>query len=135
MQATCLNPIESKTLELCQAIVDQADFQGLFQSLNAFMQDEGLKYQFQSINDLGSLLQQKQSSGLEVTSHDIAEFESLRERFLGNEVARNFLQAQEEIQKIQSGIHRQLSKTFEIGRVPTPEDFADECCSSGCGCH
>ena len=28
-----------------------------------------------------------------------------------------------------------VSKTFELGRVPTLEDFSSGECGSGCGCH
>ncbi len=136
MQTISLSEIEAKTLELCEAIVTQPSFAPLFKKLESFMSDEAAKYQFQSINDLGQLLQQKQSSGLSVEDHEVAEFETLRDNFMSNSVARDFLDAQEEVQKIQSTIYKQLAKTFELGRVPTPEDFAGDCCSSnGCGCN
>lgn len=127
--------IESKTRELCQIIVEQAGFQTVFEKLSAFMADEGLKFQYQSINDLGGLLQQKQNAGLDLTEEEITQFEKLRNGFLSNPLSRGFLEAQDEVQRIQSAIHRQLSKTFDLGRVPTEEDFQNDCCSStGCGC-
>jgi len=136
MQTAALSAVEIKTLELCQAIVEQPGFPEMFANLAAFMADESAKYQFQSINDLAQLLQEKQANGLQITDTEIAEFESLRGDFMSKSVASNFLEAQEKVQQIQSSIYKQLAKTFELGRVPTADDFANECCSSsGCGCN
>ena len=136
MQTTKPSPIEAKTLELGEANVDQPNIAALFAKLDCLMADEAAKFQFQSINDLGQLLQQKQAAGLAVEDHEVAEFETLRDQFMSNAVARDFLDAQEEVQKIQSAIYKQLAKTFQVGRIPTADDFANECCSSnGCGCN
>ena len=70
-----------------------------------------------------------------LTEEEIAGFEKLREEFMSNPVATNFLDAQEEVQKVQDRIHQVIAKTFEIGRVPQQEDF--DFCSDGfgdCGC-
>jgi len=58
----------------------------------------------------------------------------LRQGFFGNAVATEFLEAQQEVGKLQDLVTQHLNKTFELGRVPAPEDF-DTCCDSGCGCH
>jgi cell fate (sporulation/competence/biofilm development) regulator YlbF (YheA/YmcA/DUF963 family) len=134
MKKDALSAIEQKAQELCGMIVQQEGFAELYGKLAAFMEDEGLKFSYQSLGDFSHLLQQKQASGLEVTAGEIETFEKQREDFLGNPVARGFLEAQEEVQRVHSVVGRQLSKMFEVGRVPVAEDFSGECCNSGCGC-
>jgi len=38
------------------------------------------------------------------------------------------------VQGIQESINKYLSKTLELGRVPSTEDLAEGSCGSGCGC-
>jgi hypothetical protein len=45
------------------------------------------------------------------------------------------VEAQEEIQKIQHQIMRLVTKTFEVGRLPTEDDFYEETCNATCGSH
>jgi len=125
-----------KTRELCQAILERPDFNELRRKIDTFMADEMAKFQYQMLNERGAILQQKQSSGMPLTDEEIGQFEALREGFLKNPVATQFLEAQDELQKIQETIVKHVHKTFELGRVPNPEDFEQSCCSSsGCGCH
>ena len=127
---------EQKTRELCQAIIDRPDFPELRRKMDAFMNDESAKFQYQMLNERGQMLQSKQQQGLPLTDEEIAQFEALRDTFTQNTVATGFLDAQQEIQKIHDAVNQHLSKTFELGRVPTAEDFSSGCCSSsGCGCH
>ncbi len=127
----------SRTRDLCQAILDRPDFSEMRRKLDAFMADEMAKFQYQMLNDRGGTLQQKQMSGTPITDEEIGQFEALREGFLKNPVATDFLAAQEELQKLQEMVMKHIHKTFELGRVPNPEDFEQSCCSSsgGCGCH
>ena len=120
--------------DLCQAIVEQADFQSLKEKLDAFMADEYLKFQFQQVNDLGNLLQMKQSQGMELKPEEIEQFEKLREEVLGNPIAQGFLDAQQQMQQLHQMVGRFLDKTFELGRRPDYDDVHDGSCG-GCGCH
>lgn len=126
--------IIQRTMDLCQAIVEQSDFQELKGKLDAFMADEYLKFQFQQVNDLGNLLQMKQSQGLELKPEEVAQFETLRETVLENPVAQGFLDAQQQMQQLHQLISRFLDKTFELGRRPEFEDVHDGSCGN-CGCH
>ena len=128
------SPITQRTLELCQAIVDQADFQGVKQKLDAFMADELLKFDYQQVNGLGDLLRMKQSQGIELQPEEVTRFETLREKFLSDPVAQGFLDAQEQLQQLHEVVGRFLNKTFELGRRPEYEDVHDGSCSD-CGCH
>src|SRR5712692_1704812 len=126
--------IIQKTLDLCQAVAEQPDFQEMKQKLDAFMGDELVKFQFQQVNDLSGLLQMKQSNGLALKDEEIAQFESLRKELMKNPVAQGFIEAQQELQKLHEEVGRFINKTFEVGRRPVYEDVHDGSCSS-CGYH
>jgi len=128
------SPITQRTLELCQAIVDQSDFQVLKQKLDAFLSNELLKFEYQQINGLGDLLRMKQGQGLDLKPEEVTQFETLREKFLTDPVAQGFLDAQEQLQQLHEVVSRFLNKTFELGRRPEYEDVHDGSCSD-CGCH
>ena len=107
----------------------------LDKKIDAFINDEKLKYEYGMLNDRGALLQQKQQAGVEIAENEIADFEKLREEFMANPIASQFLEAQEEVQQVQDRIHQVIAKTFEVGHVPQSEDF--DFCSDGfgnCGC-
>ena len=134
---TCLDlkPIAKGTNQLCEAIVSQEGFAELYKKIDAFINDEKLKYEYGMLNDRGALLQQKQQAGVEIAEAEMADFEKLREEFMANPVATQFLEAQEEVQQVQDRIHQVIAKTFEVGHVPQSEDF--DLCSDGfgnCGC-
>ena len=128
------SPIIQKTLELCQAVTEQPDFQALKGKLDAFMRDELVKFQFQQVNELNELLQMKQRSGLALKDEEIAQFDALREELFKNPVAQGFVEAQQELQKLHDALGRFVNKTFELGRSPEYEDVFDGSCSD-CGCH
>src|SRR5688572_21811605 len=54
--ATADSPILRRTLELCQVIAEQPDFQELKARIDAFMDDELAKFQYQQVNELGQVL-------------------------------------------------------------------------------
>ncbi len=125
---------EGKILELCQTIADHKDFKEMCSSINQFMEDEKGKFEFQTLNEMGSILQQKQQAGVEISAEEIGRFESLRDAVTGNEGAMKFMAAQEKVQKMQDHILRHIQKTFEMGRVPTDEEMQDGmCCDCTCG--
>ena len=128
-------PIKQGTDQLCESIVNQEGFKELYAKIDAFISNEKLKYEYSTLNERGALLQQKQQAGAEITEEEITAFEQLRNDFLENQVATDFLAAQEEVQQVQDRIHQVIAKTFEVGRVPAQEDF--DFCSDGfgdCGC-
>ncbi len=128
------SPITQKTLDLCQAITEQADFLSLKQKLDAFMADELVKFDYQQVNSLGNLLQSKQSNGVELTPAEVEKFEDLRQKLLGNPVAQGFMDAQAQLQQLHEVVGNFLNKTFELGRRPEYEDVHDGSCGD-CGCH
>jgi cell fate (sporulation/competence/biofilm development) regulator YlbF (YheA/YmcA/DUF963 family) len=125
--------IHQKTRELCQTILDQPHFQILRRQIDAFMADDQAKGQYQVVMEKGELLQQKQQLGVPLTNDELLDFEKCREDLLNNGVAREFLDAQQEMHKVQQSVNQYVLKTFELGRLPAPEDFSAGCGPS-CGC-
>jgi len=135
MQATIEETvILQRTKELCATITEQPEFIQIRQRIESFMGDETAKNQYQAVMEKGDALQHKQQSGLPIDNDEIAEFEKNRELLLGNPVAANFLTAQQQMHKIQESVIQYVSKTFELGRVPTMDDFPAEGCGPSCGC-
>ena len=125
--------IIQKTRELCQAILEQPEFVALRRDLDAFLNDEAAKLQYQIVSEKGGALQHKQQTGGMLTAEEIADFEGARDAMVNNPVARGFLDAQQEIHRVQESVGQYVSKTFELGRLPTTEDFGSGCGPS-CGC-
>src|SRR5690349_25139354 len=102
MQATIEDTIVmQKTRDLCQTIVEQPEFLQIRQRIDTFMSDDTAKNQYQQVMESGDALQHKQHSGQPMDNAEIGEFERSRETLLGNPVAREFLDAQQQMHKIQ----------------------------------
>ncbi len=125
-----------KTKELCQAILDEPSLRTARASIDSFMADELTKTQYEHLMNKGQSLQQKQHSGQQLTEAEIKAFEKERDVLMANPVAVAFMKAQEELHHIHESVNKHVSKTLELGRVPTDEDMEEGgSCGSGCGCH
>ena len=131
------NAITEKTKALCQSIVDHLGTSSIRQQINTFMSDANARSQYETVVTKGQALQEKQSKGAQLDSAEITDFEKHRDALLNNPVASGFLDAREELHEIQQSIQKYISKTLELGRVPTAEDMEDDhsCGDGGCGCH
>jgi cell fate (sporulation/competence/biofilm development) regulator YlbF (YheA/YmcA/DUF963 family) len=127
--------ILQKTRELCETIVQQPEFQGIRRQVDSFMADAKAQQQYESLSEKGRHLHHKQQQGLQLAPAEIAAFDAEREALLRNPVAKGFVDAQEAMHHMQEEVNQFLSKTFELGRVPTSEDLESGSCGSGCGCH
>ena len=127
--------IDEKTRELCQVIVDQPEMNSIRKRIDTFLSDSHARGQYETVMNKGQALQEKQAQSQELDGAEIADFEKHRDALLNNSVARGFLDAQEELHKIQHSIQKHISKTLELGRVPGEADLAEESCGHGCGCH
>jgi cell fate (sporulation/competence/biofilm development) regulator YlbF (YheA/YmcA/DUF963 family) len=127
-------PVLAKTRELCQVIVNEPDFGSVRRRIDTFMGNEGARDEYQSLVEKSEHLHHKQHQGVSLTQAEIDDFERLREKVMNNPVAREFIEAQREMQKMQQAIHDYVSKTFELGRLPTDEDMSEGSCGHGCGC-
>jgi len=127
--------VRQKTLELCETIVRQPQFQSIRQRVDSFMADPGAQRQYQSLTEKGRSLHERQHQGLPLDGKEVAAFDSERDAFLNNPVAKGFIDAQEEMHQLQQEVQQVVSKTFELGRVPAEEDLQEGSCGHGCGCH
>lgn len=124
--------VTAKTKELCATIVEQESFVKLQSQVEAFLNNDEARLQYQSVHESGDALNQKQRSGVELSDSEITEFEQAREQLLQNSVVTDFMSAQKELQEIQNTVGKMVSLTLELGRVPTADDI--ETASSGGGC-
>lgn len=92
--------VTQKTRELCQLILDQPEVRSMRQRMDAFMADEKVRGQYDTLMAKGQALQQKQQAGMPLNDAEINDFEKLRDGFINNPIARGFLDAQEDMQKI-----------------------------------
>jgi len=129
------NAILRKTRELCETLLDEPTLKTMRQRIDEFMGDEKARAEYEGVVSKGQALQEKQQMSQPLTGEEISDFEQQRDSLLQNPVARGFLDAQEEMQRLQQSIQKYVSKTLELGRLPSEEDLGDGCCShGGCGC-
>lgn len=127
--------IETKTQELCEAILEQIQAGGIRQRIDTFLADSGARGQYEALMSKGQALQEKQHHGQTLDAAEISAFEKDRELLLKNPVASSFLDAQEEMHELQGVVQKRIAKTVELGRIPGDDDLAEGSCGSGCGCH
>lgn len=127
--------VQQKTRELCEAILAEPAVASIRQRIDTFMADGQARSQYETLMMKGQALQEKQQRSLPLSGEEISDFERQREAMLNNSVARSFLDAQEELNKLQESIQTQVAKTLELGRLPLPEDLDSGSCGHGCGCH
>ncbi|HEX4342259.1 MAG TPA: YlbF family regulator [Verrucomicrobiae bacterium] len=136
MQTLTEDLVEQKTQELCQAILDQPNLRDARERISTFIANDTARKQYETVMAKGQALQDKQQQSQQLTNEEIADFEKHREILVNNPVARGFLDAQEELQHVEQSIRKQVSKTLELGRLPTEEELGEGgSCGSGCGCH
>lgn len=124
-----------KTKELCAQIASDPSFLKLQADVERFLADDAARLQYQSVHERGEELHHKQHAGVELGATEIREFESAREALFENEVARDFLSAQRELEGLQKEIGKYVGTTIELGRVPSAEDLVEKggCCGGSGG--
>jgi hypothetical protein len=127
--------IETKTNELCEAILEQLQTNGIRKRIDTFLADSTTRGQYDILMSKGQALQEKQHHGQPLEPSEISAFEKDREALLKNPVASGFLDAQEEVHHLQSSVQKIVAKTIELGRIPAAADLEEGSCGSGCGCH
>ncbi len=128
--------IETKTNELCEIILAEIQSGGIRQRIDTFLSDATARGAYESLMSKGQALQEKQHGGQALEPAEIAAFEKDRDALLQNPVASGFLDAQEEMHALKESVQKRVSKTIELGRLPTAEDLnSGGSCGSGCGCH
>jgi len=127
--------IETKTNELCAAILEQIQSNGIRRRIDTFLADATARGQYESLMSKGQVLQEKQHGGQTLDPAEISVFESDRDALLKNPVASGFLDAQEEMHGLQHSVQKFVAKTIELGRLPAAADLAEGSCGHDCGCH
>lgn len=123
-----------KTRELCSALAGEPGFQKCVTDIQKFESNTEAQRQYNDVLNFQDQLQKKQSEGTALSSEDIGTFDDMRNALLSNEVTAGFLEAQQQIQKVQQMVLQYLNKTFELGRVPEDEEVnSTGCCGGGCG--
>jgi len=128
--------VQTKTRELCEAIVEHIQTGGIKQRIDTFLSDATARGAYESLMSKGQALQEKQHGGQALEPAEISAFEKDRDALLKNPVAAGFLDAQEEMHELQHLVSKHVNKTIELNRVPTAEDLESSCGNhGGCGCH
>ena len=127
--------VETKTNELCAAILEEIQSNGIRKRIDTFMADPAARGQYEALMSKGQALQEKQHHGQTLEPSEISAFETDRESLLKNPVAVGFLDAQEEMHDLQHTVKKMVGKTIELGRIPTADDLSEGSCGHGCGCH
>ena len=111
--------------------------QSIRQRIDSFMGDEQAQAQYEAVVNKGQELQQKQQMSEQLSPEEISAFEQQRDSLLKNQVARGFIDAQEELHEVKHSVHQLINKTLELGRLPTEEELNGGGCGGGggsCGC-
>jgi cell fate (sporulation/competence/biofilm development) regulator YlbF (YheA/YmcA/DUF963 family) len=124
--------VETKTNELCQAILEQLQDGGVRQRIDTFLSNDSARGQYESLMTKGQALQEKQHNGETLDPDEISAFEKDRDAL---PVASGFLDAQEEMHDLQHSVQKIVAKTIELGRLPNADDLTEGSCGHGCGCH
>lgn len=129
--------VNLKTRELCESILQDPGYQGLRRKIDTFLSDENAKRLYRNLAEKGEHLQHKQQQGVKLSSEEIAEYEKERDALVANPIASGFIEAQQNMHEVQETVNQYISKTLELGRVPTEEEM-EGCCGGGgghsCGC-
>src|SRR4051812_33875837 len=127
--------INSKTRELCETILNDPDYLGLRRKIDTFLADNRAKELYRNLAEKGEHLQHKQQQGVRLSPEEIADYEKDRDAVVANPLASGFIEAQQNLHSVQETVNQYISKTLELGRVPTDEEMNDGGgCGHGCGC-
>lgn len=126
-----------KITELCEALLQDDGVQAARGRIEGFLQNPDATRSYAQLANLNDSLHQKQMQGEEISEEEAGQFETLREEVMNNPAVQDFADARNTLQEIESMIMAYVSRTFELGRVPTERDIAPKggSCGSGCGCH
>lgn len=128
--------IVAKTKELCATIIAQPGMAGVRQRVDAFLADEAARDQYERVVSRGEELRRRQHAGEPISQAEAEAFRAQQDDLAGNAVASSFFDAQQQLRQVHQSVSAYVTKTLELGRVPTDDDFESSgCCGhEGCGC-
>jgi cell fate (sporulation/competence/biofilm development) regulator YlbF (YheA/YmcA/DUF963 family) len=129
------SPVIEKARELCQTLLEQDSFHDIRRRIDLFAADESTRAQYNRLCDQQDMLQEKDAQGIPLTDEDVESFERDRDALFANPVARDFMEAQKELNDLQQTVNQYISQTFKLGRVPTAADLQTGKCGPSCSCH
>lgn len=128
--------IQSKIIELCEALVADGAVKDARQQAEAFLADEQAVSLYREMANLGRSLHQKQHRDEEPTDDELTRFNSLQDKCESSPVITGFLGAQEILSGVAEAVNAFVGKSLESGRVPSADEMTKKgSCGSGCGCH
>jgi cell fate (sporulation/competence/biofilm development) regulator YlbF (YheA/YmcA/DUF963 family) len=135
MATTEFTRFDDKLLELCQAILDDPEYQAIQPAIDRFVAHPESQKKLAAMQSRGEQLRDRQMRGEKLSVEEISTFETDRDALFEEPIIREFFDAQQFAHRIQARAHEVIAKTFELGRLPEAEDFKSGCCGdSGCGC-
>jgi cell fate (sporulation/competence/biofilm development) regulator YlbF (YheA/YmcA/DUF963 family) len=127
--------IIDKVIALCETIIARPGFSSVRNAVNEFINDDTARARYAAVNRLGTELAEKQQRGAELAPEEIESYQTAREELGCNAVVAAFLDAQHQLHRLEATLHAYITKTLQLGRVPTESDFAADSCGPACGCH
>lgn len=128
-----------KIRELCEALLQDEGVQGARERIETFLNNPDATRGYAKLANMNEALHTKQSNGEEITEEEGEAFEKLRGEVMSTPAVQEFAEARGVLQDIEGAIMAYVSRTFELGRVPTESDFSrggsGGSCGTGCGCH
>jgi len=133
MSSAAQSPLVLKQVrEFCRVLAAHAGFAETRRKFDEFMADGALRFRYNIAGERGRLLEMKQTSGLELTDAELAEYHAERDALMQEPLVRGFQEAQAEMSQVQELLNRYLTLTYELGRAPTDEEVLGHACGPEC---
>lgn len=131
-----------KIRELCEALADDDNVIAARRRVERFLSDSDATASYAKLVEKSEALQRQEMSGTPITEEDAKAFEDLRRSTLTEPAVQSFMEARGMLQEIESFIMAYVSRTLELGRVPSEKELTSGSgggggggCGEGCGCH
>ncbi|MFQ3577498.1 MAG: YlbF family regulator [Verrucomicrobiia bacterium] len=116
---------------LCADLIASPAFAAHRRAVEEFMHDETARALFERATDFQLELNRKHSENEIISEVEEEEFEALRQEVLANARCRAFVEAQEDLKNTEATLHLYITRTLQLGRVPSEEELLPE---QACGC-
>lgn len=128
--------IDQKIQELCEAIVSDIEVQNAREQAESFLADEDAMSLYREMVTAGRSLHQMQHAGQEPSATEVQRFTDLQNSCEAHPGVTGFMEAQDVLRAVAEQVNRYVTKSLEMGRVPTAAEMAPQGgCGEGCGCH
>ncbi|MDF1816290.1 MAG: YlbF family regulator [Verrucomicrobiales bacterium] len=132
---TAIPTLEEKTRELCQFILEDPAYAAASGSIDTFQESEEAQKIYRNWQQKAAELHHMHHEGKEPEQSDIVELERLKQVVMDNQIAADFVEAEDSVNDIFGTVMKMVQKTLQNGSIPTEDDLNECCGNSGCGCH